>query len=106
MSTEIERYVRDDGKVAFIYSPGYGAGWSTWADNKEFMLFDKRLVELILAGDIEAVKKKVAEIHPDEHIGEAVQLKVEWVEKGFRVIIDQHGGFETFSLQPVMGFVA
>ena len=21
-----------DGKVAILYSPGYGAGWSTWND--------------------------------------------------------------------------
>ena len=34
-----------DGKVAVVVSPGFGAGWSTWAfrgeeDYRDFMMFD------------------------------------------------------------------
>ena len=27
-----EKYIKD-GKVAVAYSPGFGAGWSTWNDD-------------------------------------------------------------------------
>jgi len=27
------KYIRD-GKVAVLYSPGFGAGWSTWNDDE------------------------------------------------------------------------
>lgn len=36
MITEPKRVVRD-GKVAVLVSPGYGAGWSTWAAGEEVM---------------------------------------------------------------------
>lgn len=38
-----------DGKVAILYSPGFGAGWSTW--NSEWadqLVFDKEIAEAIL----------------------------------------------------------
>ena len=38
-----------NGKVAVLYSPGYGAGWSAWIDDgyKEILLFRHRIVELV-----------------------------------------------------------
>ena len=40
--------LKRDGKVAVIYSPGFGAGWSTWADgNAEAVLFDPELAEML-----------------------------------------------------------
>ena len=46
-----EKVVRD-GKVAVLISPGFGAGWSTWADDEisEFVLFHKDLVEMAEEG--------------------------------------------------------
>jgi hypothetical protein len=45
----VEKSVRD-GKVAVLYSPGYGAGWSTWNNGtkevQQFALFDRGLVEM------------------------------------------------------------
>ncbi|MCJ1344295.1 hypothetical protein MMC31_002498 [Peltigera leucophlebia] len=48
----VERYTREDGKVAVLISPGYGAGWSTWASDEdvEFFLFDATMVKAVLAG--------------------------------------------------------
>ena len=40
------------GKVAVLYSPGYGAGWSTWgSEHKEILLFHPRLVEAVEKGE-------------------------------------------------------
>ncbi|KAL8749507.1 MAG: hypothetical protein Q9184_006780 [Pyrenodesmia sp. 2 TL-2023] len=54
----VERYVNGEGKVALMYSPGFGAGWSSreWCDSKnpkeqEIRAFDKDIVEAILQED-------------------------------------------------------
>lgn len=50
-----------DGNVAILYSPGYGAGWSSWAHSPEiaeFLLFDRRLIE---AAKAEATQEEVSE---------------------------------------------
>ena len=45
-----ERVVRD-GRVAVLVSPGFGAGWSTWADRelRERLLFDPEVVAWVTA---------------------------------------------------------
>ena len=49
--SKIKKVVREDGKVAIIISPGYGAGWSTWVNSDaEQALFDPEIVAWILAG--------------------------------------------------------
>lgn len=48
----MEKVIRD-GKVAVLYSPGYGAGWTTWEyDSKlhEIMLFHPLIVEKVESG--------------------------------------------------------
>ena len=44
-----EKVVRD-GKMAVLVSPGFGAGWSTWADNKEDAVFAPEVVAWVKAG--------------------------------------------------------
>lgn len=54
-----------------LISPGYGAGWSTWADDsvQEFMLKDPTLVAM---AERKASKQEVADYidskHPDDNI--------------------------------------
>ena len=62
------------GMVAVLYSPGYGAGWSTWAHNDDiakFITFDRRLVaaaERNATGD--EVEELLADIFgPDTYVG-------------------------------------
>lgn len=48
----VERFTREDGKVAVLISPEYGAGWSTWVseEDEEALLFDTQMVQAVLAG--------------------------------------------------------
>ncbi len=73
MSSYERKYSEDGSKVAVLYSPGFGAGWSTWArQHKEQMLFDKRFVEAAIAGikDIEPMTKEIfGEDHPYLGVG-------------------------------------
>lgn len=42
----MDKVIRD-GKVAVLYSPGYGAGWYTWNSECPECLFDPELVALV-----------------------------------------------------------
>jgi len=91
-----------DGMVAVLYSPGYGAGWSTWAHNDDiakFITFDRRLVaaaERNAAGD--EVEELLSDIFgPDTYVGTGGwdQIKIAWVEKGQRFHITEYDGSES-----------
>ena len=45
------RVYDEKGRFAVLYSPGYGAGWSTWADNDDMMLYSPIVVALKLFFD-------------------------------------------------------
>lgn len=42
----MDKVIRD-GKVAVLYSPGYGAGWYTWNSARPECLFDPEIVALV-----------------------------------------------------------
>ena len=54
-----ERVVRD-GRVAVLVSPGFGAGWSTWADRelRERLLFDPEVVAWVEGGKVDKINRK------------------------------------------------
>lgn len=83
-------------KVAVLYSPGFGAGWSTWnREHTETLCFDHEIVNAVLAGDA----KKAAEIAeqkcPGVYTGGAYKLKVEWIPKGTIFEITEYDGSES-----------
>ena len=91
-----------DGNVAVLYSPGYGAGWSSWAHNSEiaeFLLFDRRLIE---AAKAEATQEEVSEFlatifGPDQYIctGGWDQIETEWEKQGSLFRIAEYDGSES-----------
>ena len=93
----VEKVIRG-GRVAVLVSPGYGAGWSTWADEnqREAALFDKRFVEAAEAGvkDIEPI---AAEVFGHEYFfcGGWCDIRIEWLPIGTRFKIDEYDGSET-----------
>ena len=89
-----------DGKVAILYSPGYGAGWSSWNDEKfkEFLLHDEKLVELVETDQRDKIEDYVKSVYPDETyvcVLGAEDLKIEWVRKGTRFRIEEYDGYES-----------
>jgi len=87
-----------DGKVAVLYSPGYGAGWSTWNDDKyrEFLLHDEKLVDLVETNQKYKIEEYVESVFPGEYIycGGADQLRVEWVYPGTQFRVEEYDGSE------------
>ncbi len=92
-----EKLIRD-GKVAVLISPGFGAGWSTWGSGlAEMLLFDREIVEAVLAEDrklaAEIAKRKAG----DEYLytGGADDLEVEWLPVGTAFEVDEYDGSES-----------
>lgn len=88
-----------NGQVAILYSPGYGAGWSTWeTSHAEFMLHDEKLVELVESESTDKeFEEYVESVYPDEHICclGFDQLQVVWVPVGTQFRITEYDGFES-----------
>ena len=44
------RKLSENGKVAVLYSPEFGAGWYTWNQDHPEILFDPAMVKLVEKG--------------------------------------------------------
>jgi len=57
-----------DGMIAIVYSPGYGAGWSTWDYvDPELLCTDSEIAQAVLDGDTDKAeqiaKSKVKDVY-------------------------------------------
>jgi hypothetical protein len=93
----MDKVIRD-GKVAVLFSPGYGGGWSTWWCSPEEALFDPEMVEAVLAGDRDKAAVIAARKWPDAYTGGVGQMHVEWVPQGMAFRITEYDGSESVEL--------
>lgn len=106
---KVNKVIRD-GKVAVLVSPGFGAGWSTWAyrgeeDNRDFMMFDPTLVAMVERGDsIEAIESYVTAIHPHTYCGGADDLTIFWLPVGTAFRIHEYDGSESIEIRDEMNW--
>ena len=99
--------IERDGKVAVLYSPGYGAGWSTWVSPTEKAIFCPRLVLAVLGESGEDPKKVAEDEFPGEYLGGLEDVQVEWLYKGTRFEINEYDGSESIHVfGPDEGHVA
>ena len=88
----IEKVIRD-GKVAVLYSPGHGAGWSSWASiPREKCMFDPKVVAWVEGGKQGPVP--VEHYGKDFYTGGARDLEIEWIPIGTAFIIQEYDGSE------------
>lgn len=88
--------IEKDGKVAVLYSPGYGAGWSTWNEgHREALCMDARIVGPVLAGDRQGAVDAAMAISPHIYTGGASNLAVVWIPKGQAFEITEYDGSES-----------
>lgn len=93
-----------NGKVAVIYSPGFGAGWSTWNTeyNKygEELIFDPGLADLIInQRSREQIEAYVALKWPGVYTGGLERARVEWVAPGTEFKITEYDGSESLQFR-------
>ncbi len=96
----MEKYENESGQIGVIVSGRFGAGWSTWGDDSDYLSMDKTLVEMKLrnagADEVEA--------HIEKEKGEAPYMggwsdgRVEWLDKGTAFIIEEYDGRESLRM--------
>lgn len=92
-----------DKKIGIVYSPGFGAGWSTWGESEQALDQD-----LAAAIDRKAEKSELMAIAgrnwPSAYLGGVRDLKVEWVEPGTLFEIHEYDGSESIRLMEDPGW--
>lgn len=99
MNTNIQyNKVRKNGMVAVLYSPGYGAGWYSWNEKYEGLLFDEDIVNHVLSGNLNLARRVAEEKYPDAYLGGIDDLKVEWIQEGLVFEINEYDGHESIHI--------
>ena len=95
----VNKFYNEAGKVAVLYSPGFGAGWSTWNDSvfSQFYCQDKTLVEMALNGTDEiAVKDYIQSVTGEDYVCTlGWPAEVEFLEVGAQYRIEEYDGSES-----------
>ena len=107
----IEKLIRD-GKVAVLYSPGYGAGWSTWCHEDETtrlsMLFDPQIADIRARGDADWQEKAQAIVlvkYPEAYIGGLADLEVRWLPVGTQFRVLEYDGHESIEIESEIAWI-
>lgn len=91
----IQKVIRD-GKVAVLYSPGFGAGWYSWNRSTPACLFSPEIVAML---ERDATTDEIADaaerLWPDGYWGGARDLTIKWLPVGTMFRIDEYDGAES-----------
>lgn len=98
----MDKVIRD-GKVAVLYSPGYGAGWFSWHNNID-LVYDPRIVHYVETGEKELIISYVEEMYPDTYCGGVEDLEIEWMPEGTRFRINEYDGNESIEYEQDVGW--
>jgi hypothetical protein len=97
-----DRLYNDKGEVAVIYSPGYGAGWSSWDYGNDFgdaPVFDPELAQAILDGaGRERLETIAARKWDGLYQGGLRDVQVEWLAEGTVFVIREYDGSESIEV--------
>jgi len=92
----MDRVIRD-GKVAILYSPGFGAGWYSWHHIEE-LVFDPSIVAWLEANELGKIVSYLTLKYPDEYFGGVDQLTIKWIPQGTQFRIEEYDGAESVQL--------
>ena len=89
----------ENGLVAVLYSPGFGAGWYTWHHVPE-LLFDPKVVDMVIdKTSAETIELYCKTVYGDHYYAGACDLEVAWVPTGTEFVIDDFDGNETITFK-------
>jgi len=89
----------DNGKVAVLYSPGFGAGWSTWNQEVPEILFDPAIVVFVEKDQWAELGTYVRLKYPDIYKGGMEDLAIAWVPEGMLFKVNEYDGSESIELK-------
>ena len=82
-----------DGKVAVLFSPGYGAGWYSWHQIEE-LLYDPSIVLWLESGEMDKIENYLTLKYPGEYFGGLEDLRIVWIDQGTEFQIHEYDGAE------------
>ena len=91
--------LNENGPVAVLYSPGFGAGWYTWNTGSPELIFDPTIVKFVEKEKWEELKVYVELKYPEIYTGGMQDLKVEWIPEGTLFKINEYDGSESIELK-------
>ena len=97
-----------DGKVAVLYSPGFGAGWSTWNPQFPDLLFDSIIVDFVLNRSenwIEGVVAYCSIAYTGLYDTGVSDLEVAWIPVGSQFLVEEYDGSESVVLKDEMKWI-
>ena len=95
----------DNGKVAVLYSPGFGAGWSTWNPGVPEIVFDPAIVKFIEHDQMAELNTYVTLKYPGLYTGGMQDLAVGWVLVGTEFRIKEYDGAESIELKGEINWI-
>jgi len=98
MTKPINKLIRN-GQVAVLYSPGWGAGWSTWNQEVPELVFEPVIVDFVEKEQWEELTTYVTLKYPGLYDGGMKDLKVEWIPAGSLFKINEYDGSESIELK-------
>ena len=98
MTKNIAKLV-DNGRVAVLYSPGFGAGWSTWNRGVPEILFDPAIVKFIEHDQMAELNTYVTLKYPGLYTGGMNDLAVAWLSVGTEFRIKEYDGAESIEIK-------
>lgn len=94
-----------DGKVAVLYSPGFGSGWYTW--NQEFpeLIFSPAIVKLVEQEKFDELETYMELKYPEVFKGGMMDLEIEWIPVGTEFRIHEYDGSESIELKEELNWL-
>ena len=89
----------DNGKVAVLYSPGFGAGWSTWNQELPELVFEPAIVQFVETDQWVEMETYVSLKYPDIYKGGMKDLAVAWLPEGTEFQIKEYDGAESIEIK-------
>jgi len=88
-----------DGKVAVLYSPGFGAGWSTWNQELPELVFNPVIVDFVEKEQWDELAVYVSLKYPDIYDGGMRDLEIAWLDVGAEFRIREYDGSESIEVK-------
>ena len=95
----------DNGKVAVLYSPGFGAGWSTWNHGVPEIIFDPAIVKFVENEQMAELNTYVTLKYPGLYTGGMDTLAVAWLPVGTDFQIEEYDGAESIKIKGELNWI-
>jgi hypothetical protein len=95
----------DNGKVAVLYSPGFGAGWSTWNRGVPEIIFDPAIVKFVENEQMAELNTYVTLKYPGLYTGGMDNLAVAWLPVGTEFQIEEYDGAESIKIKGELNWI-